>query len=237
MLGDHDAFRGIFAWTKDHFGFRNDRLFSSEWGKVAQNEKVTDSESTSSADIQIAYSLLVAYERWGDEEYLRYAQAMLSDLWENGVVNRYGYMYIKSGTDSSSNSVDTASLQPNFFRKFQDYDKKHSWNQVAESSLQLASLLTSEEVIPGSFLITSSDSITPLDSINSAKALYIGVSLDNIHHPSSQAAEILSLLRSVDPHIADSSLKDGYYGVPNDLTDFTNNFMLTAIAIKEFPGL
>ena len=115
MLGDHDAFRGIFAWTKDHFGFRNDRLFSSEWGKVAQNEKVTDSESTSSADIQIAYSLLVAYERWGDEEYLRYAQAMLSDLWENGVVNRYGYMYIKSGTDSSSNSVGTASLQPNFF--------------------------------------------------------------------------------------------------------------------------
>jgi len=58
-------FNSIWNWTKTHLQ-RKDYLFS--W--VYNNGKILDKNDAVDGDFFIAYSLLLAYEKWGDKEYL-----------------------------------------------------------------------------------------------------------------------------------------------------------------------
>jgi len=58
-------FNSIWKWTKKHLQ-REDYLFS--W--VYNNSEVLDKNDAVDGDFFIAYSLLLAYEKWGDKNYL-----------------------------------------------------------------------------------------------------------------------------------------------------------------------
>ena len=58
-------FDSVWQWTKKHLQ-RKDMLFS--W--VYNDNKVLDKNNAADGDLFIAYSLLLAYEKWGNKEYL-----------------------------------------------------------------------------------------------------------------------------------------------------------------------
>lgn len=138
-IGDRSTFDGVYSWTKDHFGYRGDHVFSRLWGAKNGKETVLDSESSSYADETIAYSLIVAYQKWHQSSYLTDAKNILSDIWKKEVTTRDGNYILVRGSDGLKNGtrVDLRSIQPAMLRTFATVDSNHPWNTVADDSYVL----------------------------------------------------------------------------------------------------
>jgi len=62
---NQQLFDSIWKWTKAHMQ-RKDNLFSWEY-----NKKIIDKNNATDGDLFISYSLLLAYEKWGNKQYLK----------------------------------------------------------------------------------------------------------------------------------------------------------------------
>ncbi|NPA33019.1 MAG: hypothetical protein GXO04_05285 [Aquificae bacterium] len=75
LANDKETFYRVWEWTRKHLR-RRDGLFAWLWvnGFVADENNATD------ADLFIAYALLLAGERWGDENLKREAESILKEV-------------------------------------------------------------------------------------------------------------------------------------------------------------
>ena len=137
-LNDKDTFDGVWAWTKDHFQYRQkDKLFSWLWVKKAEKYELGDSATAADADEDIALALLFAYKKWGDEAYLSAAKQIIADIWKNEVVRIKGLYYLISGANYENPDgylVNPSYLSPAAYRIFAEIDRKHPWIRLADDS-------------------------------------------------------------------------------------------------------
>jgi len=70
-----ELFDSVWKWTKSNLQ-RKDNLFS--W--VYNNDKILDKNNAADGDFFIAYSLLLAYEKWGNENYFMEFNKILKSL-------------------------------------------------------------------------------------------------------------------------------------------------------------
>lgn len=73
-FNDRETFDSIYKWTKRNLQ-REDKLFSWLW-----NKNVIDKNNAADGDLLISYALLVAYEKWADESYLKEFQSINNSL-------------------------------------------------------------------------------------------------------------------------------------------------------------
>ena len=177
-LNDRDMFDGVWAWTRDHLQYRlTDKLFSWQYGKDGQ-ESVTDSNTASDADIDIALALLMASKQWKDDTYLKQAEEIITDIWEKEVVRVNGRYVLRSAVGSDVPNgylINPSYFSPAHYRIFAEVDKKHPWNQLATDTYVTLDELAerSETGLPPNWVI-----ITKSGAYQSASA-YIGANPDD----------------------------------------------------------
>lgn len=145
LTNDSNSFIGLKAWTNDHFGYRQgDELLSSVWSQesVEAEGTVTDTSATTRADMQYAAALLMAYEKWGVQEYLDEARIVLADIWKYEVIELRSRYYIGSGSSApiynpQSNIVDRYYIDilagnPMYLELFEKYDPETDWDLLLE---------------------------------------------------------------------------------------------------------
>ncbi len=137
IMGDKRTFNLVYKWSQNNLQ-RKDKLFAWLWGKNKAGEyKILDYNSASDADLDIAFALLLAYERWGNYKYLEEAKPIINSIW-NYETRRIGdHLILMPGvnqTTSDKIEVNPSYFAPYAFKFFQKYDELHDWNCLVISS-------------------------------------------------------------------------------------------------------
>lgn len=139
IMNDRPVFDGIWRWTQDKLRNRQgDSLISWLWEKNEDGEYVqTDFETAADADLDIVLSLVLAYEKWGEESYIDEAKEMMRDIWRKQVISINGEYYLLFNT--SAQRAEGYILNPSYFspahyRIFAKYDQVNNWNKLASDS-------------------------------------------------------------------------------------------------------
>ncbi len=137
LMNDKETFNLVYKWTKNNLQ-RKDKLFAWLWGKNQKGEyKILDYNSASDADIDIAFSLLLAHEKWRKYKYLEEAKFIINSIWNNETRRVGNYLILTPGADQNKESeieVNPSYFSPYAFRLFQKYDEIHDWNLLIDSS-------------------------------------------------------------------------------------------------------
>lgn len=158
-VGDKSAFNLTYKWAKNNLQ-RNDKLFAWLWGKNKQGKyEILDNNTASDADVDIAFALILAYEKWGDYKCLQEAKEIINSIWENETRPVGSKLVLSTGV--VQNKDEKIELNPSYFapyafRFFQKYDELHDWNLLIDSSYYYLSKVTNEtetNLPPNWFLI------------------------------------------------------------------------------------
>ena len=160
-VNDPNTFELTYKWTKKNLQ-RRDKLFSWIWGKDKTGKfKVLDRNSAADADVNIAFALIIAYERWGEEKYLKEALPIVNSIWRNETRKIGKRRVLMPGfvqARSLKIEINPSYFQPYGFKFFKKYDKWHDWNKVIDSSyyyVMESSAKTKTGLPPNWFLIVN----------------------------------------------------------------------------------
>lgn len=134
---DVKTFSRTYQWTKENLQ-RWDKLFSWIWGQNKNGKyQVLDRNSAADADVNIAFALILAHERWGDKKYLKEALPIIRSIWRNETKNIRRYRVLMPGFIQAR--VDKIEINPSYFHPyafkfFKKYDKWHNWDKLTDSS-------------------------------------------------------------------------------------------------------
>lgn len=156
---DPKTFNLTYKWTKEHLQ-RRDKLFSWIWGKDKKGKyKVLDRNSASDADVNIAFALILAHERWKDEKYLKEALPIIRSIWRNETRQIGKHKVLMPGfiqAKVEKVEINSSYFNTYAFKFFKKYDKWHNWNKITDSSyyyIMESSAKTKTGLPPDWFLI------------------------------------------------------------------------------------
>jgi len=146
-MDDKTTFDRSWQWTQDNLHRSSDHLFSWKWGKTASSSYgVLTSEngenSASDADTDIALSLIFAYARWQDPDYLDAARAIIPDIWNKEVILVGTTPYLAADNVEKTENGRLAAVNPSYlnpaaYRIFAKVDTAHPWSALVDSSYAL----------------------------------------------------------------------------------------------------
>ncbi|RYF28120.1 MAG: hypothetical protein EOO17_05335 [Chloroflexi bacterium] len=144
-MDDIDTFDRSWQWTKDNLQ-REDKLMSWKYG---QNEdgnygiqtSIGGQNTATDADIDIAFSLLMAAGRWSDPKYKWDAVDVIKSIWEQEVVIINGKPVLVA-SDIEKNNLTSVIVNPSYFsphafRVFAKADPSHDWLALVDSSYDI----------------------------------------------------------------------------------------------------
>ncbi len=137
---DQKTFFKVHDWMSNNLKKNQYGLYGWKWGK-ADSEKwhMLDMNNATDGDMWIASSLLLAYEKFGKQEYLEDALALLVAIRDNVLFTaengRYYLLPAREGFVTDS----TVTLNPSYlilhlFKQFAHYDEKQIWLKLYEDS-------------------------------------------------------------------------------------------------------
>lgn len=150
-MDDKSTFDSSWKFTQNNLQ-RSDHLFSWKYGKLANGSYGVQTDaggqnSAADADEDIAMSLLMAYSRWNDNQYLRAAQPIITSIWQNEVIMVQGKPVL-AADNLEKNTTTNIVVNPSYFA-FADYklfakvDITHDWNSLASNSYTILSQVSS----------------------------------------------------------------------------------------------
>ncbi|HAR64542.1 MAG TPA: hypothetical protein DCS13_13850 [Candidatus Margulisbacteria bacterium] len=141
----------LFSWrwlptiaTRD--GKSQDGVIYYKWQPPTKEHNPNDPwrdgwDNATDADADIALALVFADSLWGSAEkdsynnYSEHARGILNDLWDKCTVIGGGVRYIDGGNNVKS--LEPGYLSPFSYRIFDDFDPKHDWMQLVDSSYRI----------------------------------------------------------------------------------------------------
>lgn len=137
IMDDKPTFDLTYKWAKNNLQ-RPDYLFSWLWGENKNGEyKVLDENTAADADVDIAFALILAYEKWNQSQYLQDAQDIINSIWNNETRRIGSYLVLMPGVNQNKDEkieINPSYFAPYEFRFFQKYDDLHDWNSLIDSS-------------------------------------------------------------------------------------------------------
>ena len=140
LNNDKKTFDKILRWTENHLK-REDSLFSWHWN----GGKIIDKNNALDGDFFIAYSLLLAFEKWKSNKYLYKAKTIISSTKElvlkicskeeNFILipAKYGFIHELDATITTFPSY----YIPFIFKKFRYYDDVALWESLYNYSYKI----------------------------------------------------------------------------------------------------
>lgn len=137
IMNDRKTFDLVYAWSKNNLQ-RQDSLFAWLWGKNSNGEyKILDTNSASDADVDIAFALILAYEKFNCTQYLQEAVSIIKSIWDKETKKIGNYLVLMPGANQTTEEkieINPSYFSPYAFRYFQKYDDLHDWNSLIDSS-------------------------------------------------------------------------------------------------------
>jgi endoglucanase len=144
-MDDRDTFDKAWKWTKDNMQ-RDDKLLSWRFGEKPDGSfGIQDDRggqnTASDGDVDIAYALIMASNRWKEDDYLYDAKTMIDSIWEKEVVDINGELLLASN-DIERNNQESILVNPSYFapyayRVFAKVDPTRDWNGLVDGSYSL----------------------------------------------------------------------------------------------------
>lgn len=201
IMNDKPTFDLTYRWTKNNLQ-RKDYLFSWLWGENPNGEyKTLDENTAADADVDIAFALILAYERWNDTQYLQDAQNIINSIWNNETRRIGSYLVLMPGV--SQNKDEKIEINPSYFapyefRFFQKYDDLHDWNALIDSSYYYLNqaMAKTETHLPPNWFSIENGQITLKDSERSdfsydAVRVFLRIYVDYVRTGEKRALPIL----------------------------------------------
>lgn len=138
LSDDKKTFDLVYEWTKNNLQ-RNDKLFSWLWGKNKDGKyRVLNNNTASDADVDMAFALILAYEKWDDKTYLDEAKQIMNAIWDLETKHIGEYLVLMPGVEQAHGEekieINPSYFAPYEFKTFYKYDKSHNWNELVDSS-------------------------------------------------------------------------------------------------------
>jgi len=140
--GDRRTFKRVMRWTEAHLQSGDYAALPAwKWGEGPDGVVgILDPQSASDSDQLIAYALLIAWRRWGDDEYRQRAVALLGSIWDEEVEVIGPYTVVMPGPWARHTSP--ARVNPSYFlpfalRAFAEVDPAHDWAAALEDGYTL----------------------------------------------------------------------------------------------------
>jgi len=146
-MDDKETFDRSWKWTKDNIQ-RDDSLMSWKFGLLPDGSygiqtNVNGQNTASDADQDIALSLLMAYNRWNEDDYYYDALPIIDNIWKKQVVEVQGKPLL-AANDIERLAADSIIVNPSYFAPYAykvfakvDADKTHRWTALADNSYDL----------------------------------------------------------------------------------------------------
>jgi endo-1,4-beta-D-glucanase Y len=133
LAGDRPAFEAMHRWSEEHL-LRADMALYSWRYDPALPVPVSDPNNASDGDILIAWSLLVAGERWQHAAYLERAEAVRQAIRSHLLVERHGLLVLLPGL-VGFDVPERTTLNPAYyiwpaFEVFRAADGSEGWGRL-----------------------------------------------------------------------------------------------------------
>lgn len=159
LANDHARFDKLLVWANHNLaaGGLGDQLPSWLWGRTDEGSStwgLIDKNAASDADIWMAYSLLMAAERWQEPQYEALGQRLAARIIELSTIELADLRVLLPGPEGFSH-VNYVLLNPSYFsltlfRGLAALTGDMRWQQVFDSSVYILQQLSAEPhgVIP-----------------------------------------------------------------------------------------
>jgi endo-1,4-beta-D-glucanase Y len=147
--GDESTFDGAWIWTKTNLARPSDHLFAWIWGTRSDGTggvltSQNGENSASDADTDVALSLIFAYARWQDPQYLTQARNILNDIWNNEVISIAGKPYLAADSVEKTSPSPTIVVNPSYlspaaYHIFATADPTHPWEALRTNAYSILS--------------------------------------------------------------------------------------------------
>jgi endoglucanase len=168
---DKSTFDRSWQWTKNNLRRSEDSLFAWKWGKRLDNSYGVlydmDGQNVAfDADIDIAYSLILASKKWNNKEYLDESKIIIKDIWNKGViVSNPGKLILASNDLEKKYNKTTIVVNPSYFstyafHTFAKITPELEWNRLADDCYFLLNKIQETK------LISDKTTLLPPDWVN-----------------------------------------------------------------------
>jgi endo-1,4-beta-D-glucanase Y len=154
-MDDRATYDQSLKWTNDNLKRPDDHLFAWLFGKGAGGKyqvlKDKGGDNTASdADSDIALSLVFAYNRWHEDQYLSQAKEIIADIWNKEVVTIKGKPYLAANNLEKSSPtraiINPSYLSPYAYRIFAKIDPAHPWNKLVDTSYDVINFAITDKL-------------------------------------------------------------------------------------------
>ena len=144
-MDDRTTFDAAWKWTKDNMQ-RDDKLMSWSFGKIPDGSYGIQTDrggqnTATDADVDIAYALIMASNRWKDDTYLYDAKDIIQSVWEKEVVMINDKPVLVANDierlNPSSVVVNPSYFAPYAYRVFAAVDPENDWSALVDNSYTL----------------------------------------------------------------------------------------------------
>lgn len=143
IMGDKPTFDSSWQWTKNNLRRADDNLFSWKWGKTASGSygilyDIGGQNVAFDADIDIAYALVLASDKWNNITYLDESRAIIKDIWNKGVIiSNTGKLILASNDLEKKYNKSVIIVNPSYFSTyaFDEFAKvtpELEWNRLSD---------------------------------------------------------------------------------------------------------
>ena len=143
LVDDKETFDKSFKWTQKNLARENDSLFAWKYGKRSDGTYGILAgggyNTASDADTDIALSLIFAYSRWQEPQYLKSAVNIINDIWDLEVIPVGGKPYLAANNVEKNYDKQFIVLNPSYYapyayRIFSKIDQSHPWMELVDTS-------------------------------------------------------------------------------------------------------
>jgi len=141
LMNDRNTFDKCLSWTESVLSRKKshgDRLLAWHF----ENGHVSDTAAASDADIDYAFSLILAYRTWHDNRYLQFALEVLKSVLDHETAAINGRLYLlpwpdrKNGTDELI-AQNPSYYAPSHFKLFYEVSGDRRWLELSDTTYNL----------------------------------------------------------------------------------------------------
>lgn len=157
--GDRERFDRVWTWTQRHLQ-RDDGLLSWRW----QDGALVDDQPAADGDVDAAFALVLAADRFGRAGYAREARAIAVSMLTNEVVRVGAHRVLAAGPWA----VERGIVNPSYLdlRAFQTFAERFDdarWTDVADGSRAVLERLASDgRQLPPDWVRVDGESVTAI---------------------------------------------------------------------------
>lgn len=140
-MDDRDTFDKVISWTLNNLKQKDTSLFAWKWGKKEDGSwGIMDNASATDGDQDIAFALVLAYNKWDITRYRELAINIMKDIWSHETFEIKGKRYIVAGDWVKWKKeiiTNPSYLAPYAYRIFATADTSHDWKKIVDTSYDI----------------------------------------------------------------------------------------------------